>query len=186
MRVYISFAIILLSLASCTIITTTDIPGKQTSKFPKKMLGNYELIYPTELEAYMTDADKITVRIKQKQLTTIDKNGENTLVLGDSVFFSKVGKDLYLSLQTAKNYNVFKLVYKGKNIELYTMSPQSGTEGLEQYCEKVENVDLDGNGEIDEEESLGMFLNVKIKDSELAKYFKSDIPIKAPFLLKRM
>jgi hypothetical protein len=29
------------------------------------------------------------------------------------------------------------------------MAPNSGVEGLEKYCEKIENEDLDGNGEID-------------------------------------
>jgi len=149
------------------------------------MLGKFELVYPSELEAYMTEADKIEVEIKQKQLTTFDSKGEHTLALGDSVYFSKIGKDFYLSLQAAQSFHVFKVQYSGKNIELYSMAPQSGVEGLEQYCEKIENEDLDGNGEIDDDESLGMFLKVTIKDAEIAKYFKSDIPIKTPFLLKR-
>jgi hypothetical protein len=184
-RIISAIAFLVVLTTSCTVITTTKVPGKQSTKFPKKMLGTFELVYPSDLEALMTDAGKIEVEIKQKELTTFDSNGEHKLILGDSVYFSKIGKDLYLSLQAAQSYHVFKVQYSGKNIELYSMAPNSGVEGLEQYCEKIENEDLDGNGEIDEEESLGMFLKVTIKDAQMAKYFKSDIPIKAPFILKR-
>jgi hypothetical protein len=184
-RIFSAFAFLLVLTTSCTVITTTKVPGKQSSKFPKKMLGKFELVYPIDLEMYKTEFDIIEVEIKQKELTTFDSNGEHKLILGDSVYFSKIGKDLYLSLQAASSYHVFKVQYSGKNIELYSMAPDSGVEGLEQFCEKIENEDLDGNGEIDEEEELGMFLKVTIKDSEMSKYFKSDIPIKAPFKLKR-
>jgi hypothetical protein len=184
-RIFSAIAFLLVFTTSCTVITTTKVPGKQSSKFPKKMLGKFELSYPSELDMYMAEADKIEVEIKQQELTTFDSKGEHQLILGDSVYFSKIGKDLYLSLQAAESYHVFKVQYSGKNIELYSMAPNSGVEGLEKYCEKIENEDLDGNGEIDEDESLGMFLKVTIKDSEMSKYFKSNIPIKAPFVLKR-
>ena len=184
-RIFSAIAFLVVLTTSCTVITTTKVPGKQSNKFPKKMLGKFELSYPSELEMYMTETDKIEVVIKQKALTTFDSKGEHKLILGDSVYFSKIGKDLYLSLQSAQSYHVFKVLYSGRDIELYSMAPNSGVEGLEQYCEKIENEDLNGNGEIDEEESMGMFLKVTIKDAQMAKYFKSDIPIKAPFILKR-
>lgn len=174
-----------LFLTSCTIVTSTNVPGKQVDAFPKKMLGKYEIVYPGEFAALNEGEVKSYVTIEKKRITTTTTDGETTSALGDSLYLTKVGKQYYLSLGASPSISVFRLTRNGKDIELYPLFCMEGTDGaaLQPYFSSVEEVP----GQPDENGEYGpATFEVTIDESKLDAFYKSGLPYKEPFVLKRM
>ena len=183
---YLTFiAGILFLLNSCTIVTSTNSPGKAESKFPKSMIGNYELIYPESFQGMMEGSNmKTTVQIKSDELIMDSGEGQSHLKINDSISVNKLGKQYYLCMGKAPVLNVFKIIKKGKDLELHAMNAKEGVtvEQMKPFFSEVKsNSDLDEEtGEITES------YVVTIDDKKIDSYYKSDIIHVEPFTLKRV
>lgn len=180
-------AVLALSVTSCVPVTSRNTPGKTLNEVPKTMKGKYELVYPSELGGLMEgEQTKTYVSFQSDGFVFHGEDGQDELSkLNDSLFISKIGKQLYISMGHAPDLTVLKVVKKGKDFELYPMysSDMVTIEDLSQYFTDVEEV----LGESDEEgnEGISSFV-VTIKDDKLDDYFKSNIPSKDPFKLIRV
>jgi len=174
----------LIFLNSCTIITSTNAPGKAEKAFPKSMVGNYELIYPESFQGMMEGTEmKTTVSIKSDELVMNSGEGDSHMKINDSISVTKLGKDYYLCMGKAPVLNVFKVIKKGKDLELHSMNAKEGVtaDQLQPFFSQVTtNSDTDEEtGEITES------YVVTIDDSKIDSYYKSDIIHVEPFTLKR-
>lgn len=172
-----------LLLSSCTIVTSTNLPGEKLSKIPKNLHGDYTLEMPGEMAGLMGD-NALEVSFKTDRMTTNDENGKSESMLGDSLYFSKVGKSIFLSLGESPNFTVYKIVPKGKDLHLYSLFAESDiTKGqLEAYFTKVEEIpgEPDENGEM-----TPSSFSVTIDPKRIDAYFKSGLATKDPYILKR-
>lgn len=184
MKIALYIAGFLILLSSCTIITSTNAPGKAQNAFPKSMIGKYELIYPESFQGMMEGADmKTTVQIKSDELILNSGEGDSHMKINDSISVTKLGKQYYLCMGKAPVLNVFKVIKKGKDLELHSMNAKDGVtaEQLKAFFSDVTtNSDLDEEtGEITES------YTVTIDDKKIESYYKSDIIHVEPFTLKR-
>lgn len=177
--------LLLLTLASCTPVTSTNMPGEKLDKIPKNLLGTFELQYPGDLAELTADpASKTYVTLKSDRIQMTDQNGDSETLLGDSLYFSKIGKQVYLSMGESPDFTVFKVVKKGKDIQLFCMYSESeiNSDNLSPFFSNVTEIE----GEPDENGEPGMVsYRVTIDNSKLDSYFKSDLPMKDPFILKK-
>jgi len=185
MKITSYIAGLLILLSACTIVTSTNAPGKPESAFPKSMIGKYELIYPESFQGMMEGTNmKTTVQIKSDELIMDSGEGESHMKINDSISVTKLGKQYYLCMGKAPVLNVFKVIKKGKDLELHAMNAKEGVtaEQLKPFFSEVTtNSDLDEEtGEITES------YVVTIDDKKIDSYYKSDIIHVEPFTLKRM
>ncbi len=183
---YLLSGLLLLALASCTPVTTTNLPGEKLDKIPKNLLGTFELQYPGDLAELTSDpAAKTYVTIKSDRILMTDQNGDSETMLGDSLYFSKIGKQVYLSMGERPDFTVFKVVKKGKDIQLfclYSDNAEIGSSELSPFFSTVTEI----QGEPDENGEPGMTsYRVTVDDKKLASYFESEIPMADPFILKK-
>lgn len=178
------FASLMLFLHSCTIVTSKNSPGKAEDKFPKAMQGKYELVYPESFQGLMDGAElKTIVIIKSNEIIMNTGEGDSHMLLNDSISLNKLGKSYYLCMGKAPMLNVFKMVKKGKNFELYAMNAVSDVteDQMKAYFSAVETI-----SETDEETGeVTTSYSVTIDENKIESYFKSDIIEKEPFVLKR-
>ena len=175
-------SLLIVSLASCTIVTSTNIPGKKATKFPKSMLGKFELQYPESLAMLSGEGVSTYVTFKADRMIIDNEEGQTINMIGDSLFFSTIGKQQYLSLGVEPNISVFKIVKNGKNLDLFSMCASEAItlSDLEYYFAKVEEIP----GEADDEGEAGASsYTVTIDDAKLDDYFKSKLPMADPFKL---
>src|SRR5574343_417490 len=170
MKKYIFFFIVLFLLStSCTSVSSKNLPGKKAQSFPKKMIGEFEVVYPEDFAALLGGEDaKTYVTFTKNEMILKNIEGETSTNLGEAPYFT-----------------VFKVAYSGKDILLYPLYANEGTtkEQLEPYFSNVEEV----LPEIVEGEEPGdISYSVTIDDKKLDAYFKSDIPLKDPYRLKRV
>ena len=175
----------LIFLSSCTIITSTNAPGKAQKTFPKAMVGSYELIYPESFQGMMEGAEmKTTVEIKSDELILNSGEGDSHMKINDSISVTKLGKQYYLCMGKAPVLNVFKVIKKGKDLELHSMNAKAEVtvEQLRPFFSEVTT-----NSNLDEETGeLTESYVVKIDDKKIDSYYKSDIIHVEPFTLKRI
>lgn len=182
---FLRFAVVALLLAvaatSCTVITSRNIPGKEADKIPKNMLGKYKLEYPGDL-AGLTEGNETIVTFKSDRVLVENAEGSSESFLGDSLYYSTIGKQGYLSLGKAPNLTVFRVVKSGKDFHLFTLcaSDYVSAADLQQYFSDVEEIP----GEVSEDGEPGTpsFL-VTIDDKKLDGFYKSKIPMADPFKL---
>ena len=185
MKIALTIAGLLIFLNSCTIITSTNSPGNPEAAFPKSMIGKYELIYPESFQGMMEGADmKTTVVIKSDELIMNSGEGDSHMKINDSISVTKLGKQYYLCMGKAPVLNVFKVIKKGKDLELHSMNAKEGVtaDQLKPFFSQVsttQNADEE-TGEITES------YVVTIDDSKIDSYYKSDIIHVEPFTLKRI
>lgn len=188
MKNYIFFFIgLFLFTSSCTSVTSTNLPGKKAASFPKKMIGEFEFVYPEDFAALFGDEDaKTYVTLTKNAMTIKNAEGETTTNLGDSLYVTSIGKSLYLSMGEEPNFTVFKVAYSGKDILLYPLfaGEETSLQELEPYFSSV----TETPSYLDEDtgEAGPPSYSVTIDDKKLDSYFKSTIPIKDPFRLKRV
>jgi hypothetical protein len=172
-----------IALTSCTFVSSTNLPGKTAKKIPKNICGKYALEYPGDLAALAGEGDQQTiVTLKSDRVIVESSDGTTETLLGDSLFYSMIGKQGYLSLGAAPNLSVFKVVKTGKDVYLYSMCSEEyiTAEDLSQHFSKVEEIP----GEPDENGEPGSpSFVVTIDDQKLDGYFKSGLPMKDPFKL---
>lgn len=177
--------LLLLALASCTVVTSTNLPGSKLDEIPKNLRGKYEVQYPGDLAELTADPDaKSYVTFKADRMVMTSKDGDSETMLGDSLFFTKIGKQIYISLGVAPDLTVFKVLKKGKDIQLFSMYSEEaiGTAELSPYFSKVEEIP----GEPDENGEPGLpSYKVTIDDKKLASYFESGLSMQDPFILKK-
>lgn len=78
MKIALYITGLLIALNSCTIVTSTNAPGKPEKVFPKSMIGSYELVYPESFQGMMEGADmKTTVHIKADELIVSNPDGDS-------------------------------------------------------------------------------------------------------------
>ncbi|MES2557081.1 MAG: hypothetical protein V4604_13075 [Bacteroidota bacterium] len=176
-------ALALISFASCTIVTSTNIPGETATKFPKNLSGKYILEYPEELSMLAVEGSDTYITFKGDEMIIDNTDGQTIAKLGDSLFFSTIGKQQYLSFGVSPQINVFKVVKKGKDLQLFSMCGDvTSSSDLTGFFSDVKEV----AGEVDENGEAGpSSYEVTIDDKKLDGYFKSSIPMKEPFLLKK-
>jgi hypothetical protein len=184
-RLFVLTGFTALALTSCTVVTATNLPGKTSAKIPKNICGTYGLEYPGDLAALAGEGDDQTVvTLKSDRVLIQNTDGTTETMLGDSLFYSTIGKQGYLSLGAAPNLSVFKVVKSGKDVHLYSLCSEEYVTGddLGKHFAKVEEIP----GEPTESGEAGTpsFL-VTIDDKKLDSYFKSTIPMKDPFKLVR-
>jgi len=185
----------LLGATSCTVITTRNIPGEQQTEFPKYLQGTFELVYPAEFQSLL-DADSTAgttrVEIGPNKLTQIEENGSRReLILGDSIFFSTIGNDTYLSMGAAPNFTVMRAEITEWETKLYAMYTYEEVtkKDLKKYFKKVkvEKVEGEDGEEVSEEDDLGMHnYVVTIRDNKLGDFFKSKYAPTNGFTLRRI
>ncbi|ASS47297.1 MAG: hypothetical protein A3D31_15750 [Candidatus Fluviicola riflensis] len=183
LRFFTIGALVLISITSCTIVTSTNVPGKTATKFPKNMSGKYILQYPEELSMLAVEGSDTYVTFKGDEMIVDNTDGQTITKLGDSLFFSTIGKQQYLSFGVSPQINVFKVVKNGKNIELFSMCGDVTSSGdLTNFFSNVKEIP----GEVDENGDTGAAsYEVTIIDGKLNDYFESSIPMKEPFVLKK-
>ena len=179
--------LLVIILSSCTLITSTNVPGTTVGKTPKTLLGKYELQYPSEFAALMEGGSdtKTYVTLASDRMTVSSADGDNVSMLGDSLFFSTIKKQTYLSMGAPPSLIVFKVVKSGKNINLYPMfaNESANTASLSPYFSQV--TEVPGEPGEDGEPGASTF-EVRIDDSKLENFFKSEQAMKDPFVLKKV
>lgn len=185
MKIALYISGLLIFLNSCTIITSTNAPGKAEKAFPKTMIGKYELVYPESFQGMMEGADlKTTVEIKSDEIIMNSGEGDSHLKINDSISVTKLGKQYYLCMGKAPVLNVFKVIKKGKDLELHSINakPEVTADQLKPFFSEVVTT-----SSVDEEtgESTDSYV-VTIDDKKIDSYYKSDIIHVEPFTLKRM
>lgn len=180
-RILFSAILVLIAVSSCTPVTSVNVPGKQQQKFPKKMIGKYSIHFPESLSMFEGQVNGVEFKSSAMILETADEKNESKL--GDSLFYSMIGKDMYLSIGSPGNYTVLKVVLKKKEIEMYSMycSGELTTEQLNPYFKKVSIIDEKTS---EEEDKMPSYL-VEIDDAKLAEYFNGSLPMKEPIILKK-
>jgi hypothetical protein len=175
---------LILGLSSCTIVTSTNIPGDKLTKVPKNMHGDYQLEMPSEMAGLMGENPMI-VTLKSDRMITNDDNGKAENLLGDSLYFSKVGKSIYISLGESPAFTVYKVERKGKDLHLFSLFAESGVtkSQLDAHFSKVEEIpgEPDENGEVSPPS-----YSVTIDPKRIDAYFKSGLSSKEPYILKRV
>jgi hypothetical protein len=176
-------SLVLTGLSSCTIVTSTNIPGEKLSKIPKNMQGEYQLEMQGEMAGLMGE-NALIISFKSDRMITNDENGITENLLGDSLYFSKVGKSIYISLGEVPGFTVYKVERKGKDLHLYSLFAETGVtkDQLEAHFSKVEEIpgEPDENGEISPPS-----YSVTIDPKRIDAYFKSGLASKEPYILKR-
>ncbi|MDR0802343.1 hypothetical protein [Fluviicola sp.] len=185
MKLVLYIAGILFFFQSCTIVTSTNAPGKPEKAFPKMMIGSYELIYPESFQGMMEGADMTTtVEIKADEIIISNSEGDSHLKINDSIAVTKLGKRYYLCMGKAPVLNVFRVVAKGKDFEFHSMNAKSGvTAG--QLKPFFSNVTTESSMDEESGEMTESFV-VTIDDSRIEKYYASDLVHLEPFMLKRI
>ena len=166
------FSVVLFS--SCTMILSTNIPGKPEKSLPKEWLGKYEVITVSPLPDRKDSAQS------EKEFATIESNrviwnssdGTKIYSLDDSLRYSVIyGQSRYVSLLMPQGlYAVFKVLKKADTLELYSLSADDEVKKAElnRYFADVDKIK---KGE-DE------YYKVTIIEKKLDAYFKSSIPSK--------
>jgi hypothetical protein len=187
MKNYIFFFIGLFLLStSCTSVSSKNLPGKKAESFPKKMIGEFEVVYPEDFAALLGGEDaKTYVSFTKNAMIFKNIEGETSTNLGDSLYVTSIGKTFYLSMGEAPNFTIFKVAYSGKDILLYPLYANQGTtkEQLDPYFSDVEEILPEV---VEGEEPGDISYSVTIDDKKLDAYFKSDVPLKDPYRLKRV
>lgn len=180
----LTLGFIALNLISCTVITATNVPGRKIETFPKDIIGNYEVEFPKDFAAIMEgeEGNKMYITFKSKGIIIKDKEGETETTLGDSLYFSMIGTNYYLSFGGEPELSIFKLVKSKKSILLYPMYAREDVtqEELAQFFTTAVSTSEPSD------DSAGMSTSsysVTIDESKLDAYFKSDIPLKDPYKL---
>lgn len=182
---YIFFSVSLLLPVSCTVVTSTNLPGKQSKKTPSSMLGKYALELSEDLKLFMGEDYRMTIHFMKKRITVNDGYNDSDLKLNDSVFISKIKKDLYLSLGAAPNYTVMKVKKYGPDLYLFPMYLESEGEASDISAYFTSATDVPG--EVDENGEMGFpSISVTIDDSKLSSFFSSQHCISDSFRLKRI
>lgn len=175
-------AVLAVFFASCTTVTSTNIPGKKEKSFPKKLKGEYELQYPSSL-SFLGDAGASTITFTSNSMKMNTNGEETTTQLGDSLYISLVGKNYYLSMGEAPSFSVFQLKPNGKDWELRTMNSLQESllvSDLENYFSNVKETSSPS------EDGMNYYsYEVTIRDNKLEDFFKSSIPMDEPFILKK-
>ena len=189
MKFLYSFITILtaaLMFGSCTPITSKNQPGVNQTKFPKSMIGKFDLYYPDGLSP---DGGSVgTVIISENSMTMTTESENSVTPLGDSLFLSTIGKNYYLCMGAAPSFSVFKVVVGKKELKFYTMSSEEfiTKEDLQKYFSDVEEITTVDESEDDSSEPVeSVSYSVTIDDSKLEDFFSSSIPSKNPFILKK-
>src|SRR5690349_2971704 len=117
---FLSAIIICSFLSSCTMILSTNVPGKPEQVLPKEWLGKYEIL----TESYMP-SKRDSVK-PEKQFATIEstrviwESDEGTKIysLKDSLRYSVIyGQGRFLSLLMPQGlYAVFKVIKNGNDL----------------------------------------------------------------------
>jgi hypothetical protein len=163
----------LLVFSSCTMILSTNVPGKAETSLPKEWLGKYEVISEARMpdRKDSTKAEKEFATIENNRITWESVDGIKVFSLGDSLRYSVVyGQSRYLSLLMPQGlYAVFKVEKKEGMLELYSLS--SDDEDLKKwdlydYFNNIEKMKGDEQ----------QYYKVTIVDKKLDAYFKSKVP----------
>ncbi len=184
MKIALYITGLLIFLNSCTIITSTNAPGKPEKTFPKSMLGKYELIYPESFQGMMEGTEmKTIIEIKSDELIMNSGEGDSHMKINDSISVTKLGKQYYLCMGKEPVLNVFKVIKKGKDLELHSMNAKEGVtaDQLKPFFSQV-TVNTDTDEETGETTESYV---VTIDDSKIDSYYKSDVIHVEPFILKR-
>jgi hypothetical protein len=184
MKITLYIAGFLMFLNSCTIVTSTNAPGKPEKSFPKSMIGSYELIYPESFQGMMEGTEmKTTVQIKSDELILNNGEGDSHMKINDSISINKLGKQYFLCMGKSPVLNVFKVVKSGKDFEFHSINAKEGVtaDQLKPFFS-----DVTTTSDLDEEtgETTESY-TVTIDDTKLESYFKSDLIHVEPFKLKR-
>lgn len=175
-------ASLVVALSSCTIVTSTNVPGKNLKKIPKTLQGHYELELGEDYAAFMGD-QKMYVTFKSDRMVVNDGTTDTETLLGDSLFVSRISKNYYLSMGAGTSYTVYKLKKEGKNLMMYPLFAEEGVTAndLKPFFKSVEEIP----GEMDENGEEGApSMSVSIDDAKLEDYYKSDLVMKEPYRLK--
>ena len=164
----------LLLFSSCTMILTTNIPGKSERSLPKEWWGRYEIITESKMPERKDSAqpEKEYATIESDRIMWQSSDGTKIYSLDDSLRYSVIyGQNRYLSLLLPQGlYAVFKVIKKADTLELYSLSSDEEPKKseLNKYFGKVEKIK---KGE-DE------YYKATIIEKKLDAYFKSSIPSK--------
>jgi len=180
----LALGFLLINIFSCTVVTVTNVPGRKNNSFPKDIIGNYEVEFPKDFAAIMEgeEGNKMYITFNTNSIVIKDKEGETTTNLGDSLYFSMIGTNYYLSFGGEPELSIFKLIKNKKSILLYPMYAREDVteEELSLYFTSVVSTSEASD------DSVGMStssFSVTIDESKLEAYFMSDIPLKEPYKL---
>jgi hypothetical protein len=163
----------LVVFSSCTMILSTNVPGKIESSLPEEWLGKYEVISEARMPERKdsTKAGKEFATIESNRITWESADGTKVFSLGDSLRYSVIyGQSRYLSLLMPQGlYAVFKVEKKDGMLKLYSLC--SDDEDLKKwdlydYFDNIEKM------KGDEEQ----YYKVTVVDKKLDAYFKSKVP----------
>ena len=173
-RFYLPAIYFLIVLSSCTMILSTNVPGKQEKSLPKEWIGRYKIIsspyFPEKRDT--AQHEKEYAIFESDRIIWEGADGTKVYSLADSLKYSVIyGQSRYLSLLMPQGlYAVFKVIKKDDGLELYSMSsddePRKGE--LNKYFAKVEKM----------KKHEDEYYRVTIVDKKLDAYFKSSIPSK--------
>ena len=107
---------LLINIFSCTVVTVTNVPGRKINSFPKDIIGNYEVEFPKDFAAIMEgeEGNKMYITFNTNSIVIKDKEGETETNLGDSLHFSMIGTNYYLSFGGEPELSIFKLLKNKK------------------------------------------------------------------------
>jgi hypothetical protein len=173
-RLLLSSVLTMLLFSSCTMILSTNIPGKPEKSLPKEWWGKYEVVTESKMPERKDSAksEKEYAIIESTRITWRTSDGDKIYSLDDSLRYSVIyGQSRYISLLMPQGvYAIFKVVKKADTLELYSLSSDDEPKksDLNKYFTKVEKIK---KGE-DE------YYRVTIIEKKLEAYFKSAIPSK--------
>lgn len=166
--------------SSCTMILSTNVPGKQEKTLPKEWLGKYEVVSATHFsdKRDSVPSEKEYAIIESTRITYKGTDETKIFSLDDSLKYSVIyGQSRYLSLLMPQGlYAIFKVVKNADTLVLYSLSSDNEEikkADLTKYFQDVEKIKRQ-----DDE-----YYRVSIVEKKLDPYFKSPIPSKEPIKL---
>ena len=173
---YVLKGIVIVCLySSCTLILSTNVPGKPEKSLPPEWLGKYEVITPSpfpEKKDTSEHPEKEYATIESTKITWRTNDGDKVFSLADSLRYSMIpGEGRFLSLLMPQGlYAIFKVVKNADTLEFHSLCSDDDIKkiDLNKYFDKIEKIN---KGE-DE------YYKVTIVDKKLGAYFKSAIPSK--------
>lgn len=175
--------LIIFLFSSCTMILSTNIPGKPEKSLPKEWLGKYEVVSATHFsdkrDSVPSEKEYATIESTRIIYTGVDET--KIFLLDDSLKYSVIyGQSRYLSLLMPQGlYAVFKVVKNVDTLVLYSLSSDNEEikkADLNKYFQDVEKIKRQ-----DDE-----YYRVSVVEKKLDAYFKSSIPSKEPIKLVLM
>ena len=115
---FLGFILLAACFTSCDVVHFNKYPGVMQDSIPEGFRGEFVMDFK---KAEKDSSEAITIFIGKNSYTVIEKEAVEIKFLNDSIVFSKLGKDYYLSEKQNNFWAVNFLSIDGNNLKVYLL-----------------------------------------------------------------